>query len=76
MKSLKNLLITIGLSIVVSGCATHYDTQKFSWDLDKDFTRTQVDSNTWWNNYVNNHNDKYIMAALCQKHRYSQYCKG
>ncbi|MEL4420617.1 hypothetical protein AAEH90_03390 [Shewanella algae] len=62
MKSLKNLLLAAGLAIVVSGCATPYDTQKSFWTFGKGFETTQIASNAWQISFVGNNNTDRALA--------------
>ncbi|MCZ4337267.1 CC0125/CC1285 family lipoprotein [Shewanella colwelliana] len=76
MKSLRNICVTAGLAILLTACATPYDTEKSFWSFGKGFETAQIAPDSWQISFVGNTNTdraltrKYVMlksAELCQK---------
>ncbi|WP_261816602.1 CC0125/CC1285 family lipoprotein [Vibrio gallicus] len=76
MRLLNNFSIVALLALLLSACATPYNTQKSFWTFGKGFTTTQIASDSWQISFVgNNYTDRakvreYVMyksAQLCHK---------
>ncbi|OEG73341.1 hypothetical protein BEL05_13830 [Shewanella colwelliana] len=76
MKSLRNICVNVGLAILLTACATPYDTEKSFWSFGKGFETAQIAPDSWQISFVGNTNTdraltrKYVMlksAELCQK---------
>ncbi|WP_076408025.1 hypothetical protein [Shewanella sp. UCD-KL12] len=76
MKSLIKLSAGVALAIMLSACATSYDTEKSFWTFGKGFETMQIAPDSWQISFVGNTNTdraltrKYVMlksAELCQK---------
>ncbi|MEZ9565970.1 hypothetical protein AB4427_02865 [Vibrio artabrorum] len=74
MKLFKKLSIVAAVAILLSACATPYNTQKSFWTFGKGFTTTQIAPESWQISFVgNNYTDRakvreYVMfkaAQLC-----------
>lgn len=68
--------MTVGLAILLTACATPYDTEKSFWSFGKGFETAQIAPDSWQISFVGNTNTdraltrKYVMlksAELCQK---------
>ncbi|AQS39269.1 hypothetical protein Sps_04163 [Shewanella psychrophila] len=82
MKSFKHLWLCAGLALLLSACATPYDTEKDFWSFGKGFETVQIAPDGWQISFVGNTNTdralarKYIMrksAELCQQAGYSYF---
>ncbi|MCJ8304081.1 hypothetical protein [Shewanella sp.] len=82
MKSIRNLWVCAGLALMLSACATPYDTEKGFWSFGKGFETVQIAPDGWQISFVGNTNTdralarKYIMrksAELCQQAGYPYF---
>ena len=82
MKSFKHLWVCAGLALMLSACATPYDTEKDFWSFGKGFETVQIAPDGWQISFVGNTNTdralarKYIMrksAELSQQAGYPYF---
>lgn len=75
MKSIRHLSVIITLALILTACATPYDTEKSFWTFGKGFETVQIAPDSWQISFVGNTNTdraltrKYVMiksAELCQ----------
>lgn len=81
-QTLQNLSVGIALAVVLTACATPYDTEKSFWTFGKGFETMQIAADSWQISFVGNTNTdraltrKYVMlksAELCQKAGYPYF---
>ncbi|WP_028771473.1 CC0125/CC1285 family lipoprotein [Shewanella waksmanii] len=82
MKHIRNLSICVVLAVVLSACATPYDTEKSFWTFGKGFETMQIAPDSWQISFVGNTNTnrsltrKYVMlksAEICQQAGYPYF---
>ncbi|ACA88233.1 CC0125/CC1285 family lipoprotein [Shewanella woodyi] len=82
MKSLRNLSVTLVLALILSACATPYDTEKSFWTFGKGFETVQIAPDSWQISFVGNTNTdraltrKYVMlksAEVCKQAGYRYF---
>ncbi|ABX50849.1 hypothetical protein G3496_00205 [Shewanella baltica] len=82
MTSIKKTFLCAGLALMLSACATSYDTEKQFWSFGKGFETAQIAPDSWQISFVGNTNTdralarKYVMrksAELCKQAGYSYF---
>ncbi len=82
MKSFRHLSVIIALALLLTACATPYDTEKSFWTFGKGFETVQIAPDSWQISFVGNTNTdralarKYVMlksAELCQQAGYPYF---
>ena len=82
MISMKKTLLCAGLALMLSACATSYNTEKQFWSFGKGFETVQIAPDSWQISFVGNtHTDralarKYVMrksAELCKQAGYRYF---
>ncbi|GAM60743.1 hypothetical protein JCM19232_3685 [Vibrio ishigakensis] len=82
MLPIKQITTITVLAMMLSACATPYDTQKSFWSFGKGFETTQIAQDSWQISFVGNNNTdraltrKYIMrkaAELCHEAGYPYF---
>ncbi|MEJ6519757.1 hypothetical protein PQI64_08410 [Shewanella bicestrii] len=82
MISMKKTLLCAGLALMLSACATSYNTEKQFWSFGKGFETVQIAPDSWQISFVGNtHTDralarKYVMrksAELCKQTGYRYF---
>ncbi|MGI2115186.1 CC0125/CC1285 family lipoprotein [Shewanella frigidimarina] len=72
MKSIINLCLCAGIALVLTACATPYDTQKHFWSFGEGFETVQIAPNSWQISFVGNTNTgrglarKYVMRKSAE----------
>ena len=64
MKSIRNLWVCTGLALMLSACATPYDTEKGFWSFDKGFETVQIAPDGWQISFVGNTNTDRALAQV------------
>ncbi|CAD6366005.1 MULTISPECIES: CC0125/CC1285 family lipoprotein [Shewanella] len=79
---IRKMFICTGLALMLSACATSYDTEKHFWSFGKGFETVQIASDSWQISFVGNTNTdralarKYVMrksAELCKQAGYAYF---
>ncbi|TKB55029.1 CC0125/CC1285 family lipoprotein [Ferrimonas aestuarii] len=82
MKRLMQLTLSLGLALLISACATSYDTEKSFWTFGEGFDTVQIAPDSWQISFVgNNATDRalarrYVLfksAELCQQAGYPYF---